>query len=98
MAKGDIVNDVVSVGNGGTLIYQPASGVEVIIFSLGMVNSANATVKFTDGTNHTVICEGKQSANNSGITKIGLTNTNYLRLQNDTGTTHPLGFSGIQSK
>jgi len=98
MAKGDIVNDVQEIGNGGSLIYQPASGVEVIIFGVGMLNDSNATVKLFNGSEETAVCEGKQTANNAGVTKLGLTNTNYLKLQNNIGSTAGLGFTGIQTK
>jgi hypothetical protein len=98
MAKGDIIADLQSIGNGGTLIYQPAVGVEVIMMTIGINGDANNSFKMTDGTIHTLIAGGGHLAVLGGVVKYGVTNTVYLRLQNDAGSTLSLGFSGIQSK
>lgn len=106
MARGDVISALSSVAAGGFLVYQPASGVEVLIRRVG---SSIWTGTAPNQTPYTSI----QLQNAAGdITTVALagnplmfqlpvfvTNSVYLRLPNLDGTTAAyMSFSGIQTK
>lgn len=105
MAVGDIINDVVAIANGATSDFQPAAGVSIIITHVagGQGAHTQALAGLYDGS----LFSGKGCAtrtttatnNNWNLWKMGITNTNYLRMNNNSaGSTQNFSYSGIQIK
>ena len=94
MAVGDIVNDLATVANGASLIFQPAVGVEVFIFNVAMGRSTGITMRSYDGTLSSDITIGSEVMIVGGAVKLGISNAHYLRIINQ--TTEQAGeFSGV---
>jgi hypothetical protein len=105
MAVGDAITQIASVAAGGSMTYQPAAGVEVMVTDL--ITGASKTsiqAAITDGTNDALfwdlIYDGTSLVNvqPSRQVKLFLTNTYYLKLTNNLATAAVVGFSGIQTK
>lgn len=91
MAVGDVVS--AQSTSGADLVYQPASGVEVLVSSVERGTGASAYGIF-DGTNISFI----QPAANTNLDniKIFINNTRYLKVSLVASTF--VGFSGVQIK
>ena len=102
MAKGDIINIIVDAAASASVTYQPAAGIEIILF--------HVSVGSTDATQNTLtygLTNGTQKAGYSNIGvaasvgtssfKLGLTNSIYGTFLND-ATIRDLAISGVQVK
>lgn len=96
MAVGDIINDVQSVLAAANLDFQPAAGVEIILTAFIGDISASADLILFDGTNEGILMDGVGTHGSPAAIKMGITNTNRLRIANTGGGTLVLGFTGIQ--
>jgi len=98
MAVGDVVNGILA-GSGVSLNFQPAAGVECVIFScfgrtttvnIGLTNSGGGGAVYTEFDDSVNL-----GARNMCNVKIAITNSNYLTVYSSaTGS----GYSGIQIK
>ena len=92
MTEGDVIN--IFLGS-GTLSYQPASGVEIMVLA-NMFGDAATTWGFVSSTQSAFnIISTANLAYGNPFQKFGITNTNYYEKQN---TYAAGGFSGIQIK
>lgn len=105
MAAGDVVNGISSLAASTALTYQPAAGVEVVIFLAGNAWAGGAEVYLYDGTNSAMMGVGLLGVTymgtayqHSGVRQLGITNNRYLRILNNTGGTLVVGYSGVQTK
>ena len=102
MAAGDIINDVVAVGPSSTNDFQPAAGVEIIITQIGISDSCsnNSRILMYDGTNESEMYVHSGSVMNTPVLmKMGITNSNYLRMKNNDGAaTERFSYTGLQIK
>ena len=104
MAVDDVINDTANIAAAGTADFQPASGVEVVLIGISCSNTTAAddsTFALFDGTVPSEFFQNFSAA--TGFErwiggKMGLTNTNFLRQQNNAAATKSFGFSGIQTK
>lgn len=105
MAVGDVVSDVTaSVAAAANSDFQPAAGVEVLMFAFGSSDLSGTApdgipdmdVKLFDGTNEAIIMN-ENTATLWGRVKVFLTNTNYLRMTNTSASGANLSYSGIQT-
>jgi hypothetical protein len=97
MASGDVINDVLSVGN--TLVsFQPAATVQIVITFLSG-NTVGGTILqragITDGTLVSYV-QINQDDNVFAGMKMMINNSNYLGLKNASAST--TAYSGIQTK
>ena len=106
MAIGDVVSGMGSnIADSGTVDYQPAAGVEAMIFGVGCATAGaapnacpQATVALYDGSDqadHLVEAGGAMWAN---PLRLMVNNTNYLRIQNTSGGASDVGYWGVQTK
>tara|TARA_B100000029_G_C17366607_1_gene884574 strand:- start:597 stop:932 length:336 start_codon:yes stop_codon:yes gene_type:complete len=111
LAKGDAVVSIANIAAAGTGTYQPAAGVETVIFAAG---GDNAQIEITNGAltadyihNGNWFSGGGLGAitaasntlvGSSAGTKVFVTNSVYIQIRNPTGGTHPYFFSGVQTK
>ena len=108
MAIGDVVTYISGlIGTGAYIDYQPASGVEVVIFWVGSSgiggttpdSMPNVNIYLTDGSaSLPLIHQTVTAASQYFRQKILLTNTNYMRINNASGTGEYLCYYGIQIK
>jgi len=113
MAMGDVVNGMTLVVGGGTLDFQPAAGVEVMIthgFSSSMVEGLpGVELGLYDGTYYTKLLAYLSPGTTPTVftnmrpqvqpLRLFINNTRYLRMYNlDTDTTIYMGYCGIQNK
>jgi len=102
MTVGDVVSGIAGgVAGGATLDFQPAAGVEVVITAVGSEQSNTAVpgviVGLYDGTDFAHVATGGEGGW-SGLQKIFLNNTIYLRLENNSGSAGDIAYCGIQTK
>jgi len=110
MAVGDAITAIVSVPAGGSVTYQPAAGVEVMIVAT-QVSDINTYFYITDGTNDIVLNPsqnvygvGRVASGASGEYRVGaervfITNSIYLKIVNyNTANAYNAAYSGIQTK
>ena len=98
MAVGDIISGMSpNVANLASFNFQPAAGVEVIILRAGGSSPLNCILEMTDGTSVGFL--GNPQTTNE-ISKVGFiaTNTNYFRVDNQSGAIRDLFYNGIQTK
>lgn len=109
MARGDVVSALASVANGSGIAYQPASGVETLVNSFVLTPnfavSACHEIQVYDGAIVSVLRYFTDTAAIHRLSqrsvvglKVWVTNTRYLRIDNYTGATGVLGFTGMQTK
>ena len=95
MAAGDLVNDVDGTAGGGYFNFQPAASVSIIILSA--IPTTNGWVAIYNGTNDGSQDVGTATGNNPLSTKMGINNTNYLRMYSSAGDAgDSRAYSGIQ--
>jgi len=102
MAIGDVVGAITQIADAGSMTFQPAAGVEVIITSVGYnanTSPANTGFGMYDGSNYV---EGQlagtmilPSTGLNGQVKIFVTNSVYLRARNDSGGALNFQYTGI---
>jgi hypothetical protein len=105
MAAGDVVSAIVSVpGAAGTVDFQPAAGVEVMVSEIYGTNSSvvgSCSAKIYDGTSEVTIND-MQGANLVGITgrRIFINNSVRLRWSTNSGgaSATKACYCGIQTK
>jgi hypothetical protein len=105
MAVGDAITQIASVAAAGSMTYQPAAGVEVVVTDL-ITGASKTSIRtaITDGLIDALFCDliydGTSLLNvqPSRQVKLFLTNTYYLKFTNDLATDAVVGFSGIQTK
>ena len=98
MAVGHIVSFMSpNVPNLSGINLVPAVGVEIIILRAGGSLALNVIQEMTDGVNFGFL--GNPTTTNE-ISKVGFiaTNTNYFRVDNQTGLVRDLFYNGIQTK
>jgi len=95
MARGDIINGAAVVPAGSYLYYQPAAGVEVMIFGWAAQLTGYGEIGIYDGVRHAIA-----GAGNDGrlAMKLGITNSVYLAIKNTYTTSLQLAYSGVQTK
>ena len=102
MAAGDIINDVVSVaGGGGNVDFQPAAGVEIVLTNLSWRGTTAGVIRFIlyDGVNEAWIFANDNTPDPNGVViKVGITNSNYLRMNNNHASARIMAYTGIQTK
>lgn len=97
MAAGDIIAAIITAANTN---FQPASGVEIVLFGVGSNNIASAGFNAYDGTNTSQLAI-VQDVYYQGVTgphkseKLGITNTLYIRTN---ATAANYVYSGVQTK
>jgi len=96
MTTGDVVALVANVAGWGSLVFQPAAGVEVMISNVGAYG--NTWFGLTNGVGVTAIIYLRSAANLNTLSKIFVNNTTYLSIQNDQAGATNLGYCGIQIK
>lgn len=101
MAVGDVVSDIQSIAAGADLDFQPAAGVEVMVTHYGVKIGSQLTVSLYNGTLASPLFQHWPTSttthpNAMAATKVFITNTNYLRITNQAGTTEPIAYCGIQ--
>ena len=97
MARGDIGNEIASTADSGTLVYQPASGTEVILKTWGHHTHASVYLYYYDGTNTSIITRGGYTENGSMIS-VPVNNAHYIQIHNSTGSTVSLAYGGYVTK
>lgn len=102
MAVDDVITDIISVSLSSSSYFQPASGVEVIITSvggdLGTATGIVGTGEYDGSLSSATNKVNYDVANMNGV-KIGITNGHYLRLWNGWGGgAVSTSYSGIQTK
>jgi len=101
MAIGDIIADVVSISATSSVNFQPAAGVEIIITGVGHTNSPAALdlILVIDNSTNTTIIYANPDANITGTTilKYGITNGDFLKLQNLSAGTEEMSYTGVQT-
>lgn len=96
MAVGDLVNDVDSTSGAGYFNFQPAASVTIILISL-LPTGADGWVAIYNGTEFGSLVTGTTTGNNPLSTKLGIDNTNYLRMYSPAGDAgNSRAYSGIQ--
>jgi len=96
MAVGDIISDIVAVLAAATATFQPAAGVEIILTYFGSeVPAADQFYKLDDGTLSVKCFKFGDDAINQNQ-KMGITNTNYLQLNNANASARDMSYQGIQ--
>jgi hypothetical protein len=85
MARGDVVVDNVSVADTAYMTIQPGSGVEWLIQNITWPTSTSVQVSTYDGTNE---CIFHTDTTLGGLINcsFALTNGNYMRVKNVTGS------------
>lgn len=97
MAKGDVVSDLQDIAASGNLDYQPAAGVETMITEV-FFEGASGNVRLYDGTlTASRILSSLNDRANVGPSKVIVTNSIYLRMNNGSTANNELGFCGIQT-
>jgi len=102
MAKGDIINGLAAIAASASTSFQPAAGVEIILWytSYGIGASAQGVkaVGLTNGTQKTglIALEAATEHGTNGF-RMGITNAIFLSWLND-ATAKDFGYSGIQVK
>lgn len=108
MARGDVVSDIQDIVTGANLTFQPGAGVEVMITEIGSEAvtgtgpnvTPDVTVKLYDGSLESAV----RSSGGDGATlwsnplKLFITNSVYLRIQNNDAGTKAISYCGIQTK
>lgn len=95
MAVGDVISQI--SGNGAAMVYQPSSGVEVMVSTIAFNHNAKLP-ELTNGTNTSFISWSTSDTNpDPANLKIFINNTIYLRLDN-LGANQYTAFTGIQIK
>jgi len=97
MAVGDVVANIVSVAAGGSIVIQPAAGVEWLITNI-YIPDGNTSLELykTDGTTDIKILSLNGSLLNYNFY---LTNTYYLKIVNtDTANAYSVGYDGVQTR
>tara|TARA_R110002051_G_scaffold287840_1_gene350615 strand:- start:192 stop:485 length:294 start_codon:yes stop_codon:yes gene_type:complete len=95
MAAGDLVNDVDGTAGAGYYNFQPAISVTIVIISA--IPTTDGWVAIYNGTNDGSQNVGTATGNSALNTKMGINNTNYLRMYSsaaDAGDSR--AYSGIQ--
>jgi len=104
MARGDVVTDIIAVGNAaggasGWPTIQPGSGVEWVIKCIAGSNTNDLWLDSFDGSIYTPIVDCGQLAVRCGLVTIPITNGHYLRIRNTSSTTsYVVGYSGYITK
>ena len=107
MAVDDVISDYeTSVANGARMSIQPASGDEWLLTNLLSeyapyhLNPHTNTAEFNTGAMGGNTGSGDDFGAFGGIrgTRFLVTNSEYLRLENTSGATSIMGFSGIKTK
>lgn len=98
MARGDVVNDVQSLTNGSNLDFQPAAGVELIVQEFSVTAIAGVTLIHYNGTLTPNVTTGDKADALGGLVRLLINNTNYLRINNGSGSTRNVAFGAITSK
>ena len=102
MAKGDIINGLEAVAASASTSFQPAAGVEIVLWFLDYGASASTQGGkgggLTNGTQKTGF-DGLEQLTHQGTNgfRMGITNAIYLSFTND-ATAKDFGYSGIQVK
>lgn len=91
LAVGDIISQVKT--SSGTLTYQPAAGVEIIITAVFQYNGSAHNIGIRTAAHESYAATGGVTDQLS--TKIGITNTVYFHIS---GGSYKAGFTGIQTK
>ncbi len=100
LAAGDIINNIFA--NGAYHNFQPSAGTEIIITQI-LGNNTETAAGLYNGTNRgtgRVFYRSTTSpypAWTGSVTKLGITNTNYLSIYSDGGSGYA-SYSGIQIK
>ena len=98
MAVGDIVNGINTTDGVGYFTFQPASGVGIII-TYASPTYTGGQIQIFNGTQYVSQEISTSRAWNQFNIKMGINNTNYLRIYNtaaDVGNSS--GYSGIQTE
>lgn len=100
MVVGDIITDQQTVNN-TSVDFVPAATVEIMItWVCWNDNSATSFFKMFDGVQDAWIMRGGTGTRepSQNTLKLGITNTNYLRMQNTAASNVFMGYSGVQIK
>ena len=101
MAKGDVNNAVAAIASLGNQDFQPSTGVEVMVSTIHTESLVDAavSVKVINGTdNGAIVWRTPLAMPINQNFKILITNTNYLRISNNTTASNDQGHTGIQTK
>jgi len=107
MARGDVISDYqTSVANNANLSIQPASGDEWLVVHTLMngayqLRSHTAAESWRPGLTGGTTTVGSVQGSEVGWAyphKFLLTNSEYIRVLNESGATKEIGFSGIKIK
>lgn len=92
MAAGDNVNDYSSVANGAYMNIQPGAGAVWQIFNLYFGDDWE--LYLSDGTNNIMIDSGTDAGALQKRSMV-VTNTQYLRIKNVSGSSDYFGYDGV---
>ena len=100
MAVGDVISDIISLLTLTTSDFRPAVGVEIMLTQLGHSTASGAVLidfLLVDGVIGTLFYSNPAiDITIPIIIKMGITNTVWFRMANDSTGTEELCFSGIQ--
>ena len=98
MVVGDVVSDVLDITAATAASLQPAAGVELVLTNFSAEETSQAFYYMFDGVLYPTTLGAWDGAVILATPKLFLTNTNYLRMYNNSGATRSFGYSGIQIK
>ena len=96
MAVGDVVSDVFDLAAATFAQLQPAAAVSLLITNFSAEEPTNAFYYMFDGTFYPTTIGAWDGAAIIPTPKLFLTNTNYLRMYNNSGATRSFAYTGIQ--
>ncbi len=105
MAVGDVASEITSIAAGAHMIFQPAAGDEYAIknvYSNGLSGTApnkiqDVSVGLNDDTLISLVCS-ETCIKAWFRLPIYINNTHYLDIENTSGSTQNLGYSGLMIK
>lgn len=96
MAAGDkFIVKTAALADAAYFTVQPSAGVEVVIHNVFVPAGSAISVTAYDGTNEVVWHSGPGPLL---FHNIGITNSNYMRVQNNSGGSIPVVVQGVQTK
>ena len=97
MARGDVVAEVATIANNGELAFDPVD-TEWVLRTWSGERSGSVYLVATDETNDSTICTGADGNLLAGLTNIPVTASNYVIIQNASGSDKEVSYHGYVIK